>query len=275
MFKTIDSLVSLMELLDNFEIAPVSRWSIQTIKEGIVGTFSAWEFSRFTVPKLLNCGVLALSVMLTSLFVIIPELRAYFPSGISASVTCVFVFSDSGFGSSLITGRERLVGIVIGSTYGYFAVVSFGNVYLVTALMVFWVAFSIFCFGQDSLYAAQSSLFAVSLALYNSGQDRTTSVQTVSDYLVANAIGVTVLLAVAAVFWLFSVFSVRPTLVFSMRQYLNCVKDSVSLLIKRCLEWDAQKELKLGDLEKKLLEIEVLGMFCVGCAFFFQKNFPQ
>lgn len=91
---------------------------------------AAWSFSdtrKRNIARLFNCFVITLSVLIASLFVAVPQISSSFPSGVSAAVTCIFIFDDASFGSTLVKSRERLVGIVVGGTFSYVAILSVGS----------------------------------------------------------------------------------------------------------------------------------------------------
>lgn len=128
--------------------------------------------------------------------------------------------------------------MVIGGLYSYFATLAFGDVVAITAAMVGWVAFSIFFLGQDSLYTAQSSIFVVALALYNSGVDPVNAFSVVSNYLVANCLSAVILISISSIFWAVSVLTSRPELLSSMELFVNSLSTSVEFSVK--VEWKAR-----------------------------------
>jgi hypothetical protein len=113
-------------------------------------------------------------------------------------------------------------------------VLALGDAVATTAAMTCWVAFSFFFLGQDSLSTVQSSIKVVALALYNSGTAPENSFMVVSNYLLASCLAAVILVSVGSVFWIVSVFTSRPNLLQTMRQFLfslsECAETSVKVL---------------------------------------------
>lgn len=263
----LSSLATLTELIQQWSEPPPYEVSFQPAKGSISKMFDSWALNSSwdaIRSRLINASVLVISVVVASLFVVIPSLQARFSSGISASVVVIFIHQQTGFGSSLRASRERLCGIVLGGAYSYFAVAAFGSPVAITAAMVGWVFFSIVVFAQDSLYTAQSSIFAVSLALYNSGVNPDDSFLVISNYLVANCLSAVILLAVSSIFWLFSVLASRPSLVRSMHDILDLISTSVVLTVDRFTKYEEVPETKVDfpvpEMEAKLAQIQALAL---------------
>jgi hypothetical protein len=209
----------------------VSDWT--RITNGVFRSLQSFAFSftlKGDVPRLVSASVLVVSVLIASLLALIPSWAQYFASGASAATTCVFVFSDQ-FGSSLTVSRDRLVGVTLGGAYAYFAIAAAGDVVAIAVLMVVWVAVAFFLMGEANVYTAQASTFAVSLALFNSGINPSFTV--VSSYLVANCVGVVLLVVVGSIFWLLSIMSARPSLLSSLCAFLDMTKVCVDVVTER------------------------------------------
>ncbi len=234
-YAALANVASIWEAISHFKEPPLSEISIRPLlatANSLVASFWFSDVPAQNIARLLNCVVLTTSVMVGCLFVLVPEVASFFPSGISAAVTCIFVHNSAGFGSSLRASRDRLTGVVVGGTYSYFAIPAFGSPVAITAAMVSWVGFGMFVLGQDSPVTATSSFFAVALALYNSGLDPANSFVVVSNYLIANSLAVIILISVSSVFWVVSVFTTRPSLLSAISEFV-----SMSVQVNGCFIW--------------------------------------
>lgn len=264
-YAALSSMAQMVETIEAFSQGRWSKPSCEPTKEvlwSVVDSFSIFPFD--TLPaRLINVFVITTAVLIASIFVLVPEVEARFPNaGVSAAVTCVFVFSRSGFGSSLRTSRDRLMGITIGFAYSYFSVTAYGNVVALTAAMVCWVLFAFTVLGVDRPYMAKSSVFAVSLALYNAGEGSVSEDQVfvrVSSFLVANTIAVLILICVEAVFWLLAVFTSRPKFVGSLTRFIEMLAENLNRRLSQRLRGeDAPMVHRQLDMRNQLKEIHDL-----------------
>jgi hypothetical protein len=91
------------ELME-FSQPSFSQFSFRPLLLTLLSLVFSWSPSfplALNVPRIINCIVVTLSVSIAALFVFVPPIARAFPSGASACVTTIFIFSSSGFGSSL------------------------------------------------------------------------------------------------------------------------------------------------------------------------------
>lgn len=76
---------------------PVFVFSGRPLLLTLAGLLQGWappaSGAGAALPRLINCCVVTISVLLGSLFVLVPQAAALFPSGSSAAVTAIFIFS--------------------------------------------------------------------------------------------------------------------------------------------------------------------------------------
>lgn len=183
---------------------PLSEWSVQPLIRAFGARVLAWtpsDAKHANVARLFNGLVISLSVAVASLFVVVPSVAAIFPSGVSAAVTAIFVFTEGSFGTNITSGKNRITGIVIGGTFGYVTLLLGGAVtpgVTTTILMTAYVVLATLIIAFDNQSIANASVFSVALTLYAAGGPSTSldNFQTVSNYFVANALGAVILVSV-------------------------------------------------------------------------------
>ncbi len=116
-YAALSSVARIREEICSFQQPPLHRKSFGPLLNTLYSLVYGWAPSaplQANFPRLINCCVVTISVLLGSIFVFVPSGSALFPSGASAAVTAIFIHSSSGFGSSLKNSRDRLVGVIIG-----------------------------------------------------------------------------------------------------------------------------------------------------------------